>query len=159
MKILLAVSSSIMLLILIAFPEGLHAGAIYDCRDQNGSITLSDTPLGKGYNCKHLRSFDDITDEDRKSWEKERNLSKEKWEKYQAQEEKERIERRKKEAERVKEMIEWETLRAAQAAEANAAAAASSAFQASENAAAAASAAEEARQAAQSRPTIIIRRR
>ena len=154
----LVVSSSIILLILIAFPEGLQAGTIYDCRDQNGSIVLTDTPMGKGYNCKPLKSFDDITDEDRKSWEKERNLSNEKWKKYQAQEEKERIERRKKEVEAAKEARAEETLRAAQAAEeaanraeAIAAGAALTAFEAAENAAAATSAAQQATEAARSR--------
>ncbi len=110
-KPLLTVSLSIILLI-IAFPEGLQAGNLYDCRDKNGSIFLSDTPLGKGYNCKHVLSFDDITAEDRKSWEKERKLSTEKWKKYQEDEEKERIERQKKAVETVKESKAEETLRA-----------------------------------------------
>jgi hypothetical protein len=165
-KSLLAVNSSIILLILIAFPEGLQAGTIYDCRDQTGSITLSTTPLGKGYTCKHLQSYDDITDEDRKSWEKERNLLKEKREKEEAQEEKERIERRKKEVEAAKEARAEETLRAAQSAEeaayraeANAAAAAENAEAATSAAGEATRAAQEATEAAQSRPVIIIRRR
>lgn len=152
-KSLLVVRSSIILLILIAFPEGLQCGTIYKCVDKNGTITLSDRFLEKGYNCKPLHSFKDITDEDRKAWEIEKKLSDEKWEKYQAQEEKERIERRKKEFEAAKEAAKEqraeETLRAAQAAEeaanraeANAAAAASTAHQAAENAAAATSAAQ-----------------
>lgn len=122
-KQLLAISSSIILLVLITFPAGLQAGATYECKDKNGSITLSDVPLGKGYNCKPLESFRDVTNEDRKTWEKEKNLSNEKWEKDQAKEEKERIEGQKKEAEIEKEKRAEEILRAAQAAEAAAAAA------------------------------------
>jgi hypothetical protein len=110
-KSLLAAGSSVIIVILITFPEGLQAGTIYDCRDKNGSIVLSDTPLGKGYNCKRVLSFDDITDEDRKSWEKERKLSKEKLEKYQKDEEKERIERQEKAVEAVKERKAEEPVR------------------------------------------------
>jgi hypothetical protein len=69
MKSRLAVSSSIILLILIAFPEGLQCGTIYKCVDKNGTVTLSDRFLEKGYKCMTLESFRDITDEERMAWE------------------------------------------------------------------------------------------
>ena len=116
MRIVSLFTASIALLMFIAFQEGLQAGTLYDCRDQNGSIILSDTPLVKGYSCKALESYKDITDEDRKSWEEERRLSREKWEKSQAQEAKERIERQGKEAEAAKEKRADEALQASQKA-------------------------------------------
>jgi hypothetical protein len=89
-KLIFTLSSAIILLIVIVLPEGLQAAAVYDCRDQNGSIVLSDTPLGKGYKCKPMESFKEITDEDRKTWEKEKQQKAKEWEAEQQRREKER---------------------------------------------------------------------
>jgi len=65
----LAFSLSIIFLILIAFPEGLQAGNMYECRDKNGKTIYSNTLLDNGYKCISIFSYRDITDEERRAWE------------------------------------------------------------------------------------------
>lgn len=97
MKILLALGSPFICIALIAFPEGLQAGTIYDCRDQSGSVILTDAPLGEGYNCKPKESFQDATEEQKAAFEQERILATEKW--MQEETAKAEAEKRKKEEE------------------------------------------------------------
>jgi hypothetical protein len=97
MKLLLALGSPLIYISLIAFAGGLQAGTIYDCRDQSGSVILTDAPLGEGYNCKPKESFQDATEEQKAALEKERILATEKW--MQEEKEKAEAEKRKKEEE------------------------------------------------------------
>ena len=75
MKLLFALGVCI---VLIVFPLGLQAGTIYECKDRGGAVTLTDTPLGGGYDCRPKQSFQDVTEEEKAAWEKERNLATEK---------------------------------------------------------------------------------
>jgi hypothetical protein len=78
MKLLFALGSPFIYIALIAFPGGLQAGTIYECRDQSGAVTLTDTPLGGGYDCRPKQSFQDVTEEEKAAWENERNIASEK---------------------------------------------------------------------------------
>jgi hypothetical protein len=72
-KSLLVFNTSIILIILVSLPKGMQAGTLYECKDQIGTIVISDIPLGKGYNCKPLEFFREITNEERRPRETERD--------------------------------------------------------------------------------------
>jgi hypothetical protein len=100
MKLWLALGSPLICIALIAFPGGLQAGTIYDCRDQSGSVILTDAPLGVGYICKPKEFFQDATEEQKAASEKERILATE--QRMQEEKEKAEAEKRKKEEEAAK---------------------------------------------------------
>jgi hypothetical protein len=72
MKSWFVLGSSLICIALIAFPGGLEAGTLYDCRDQSGAVILTDAPLGQGYNCRPKGFFQDATEEQKAALEKER---------------------------------------------------------------------------------------
>lgn len=91
-------------IVLVAFPGGLQAGTLFECRDQSGTVILTDAPLGEGYQCRPKGYFQDATEEEKAALEKERVEAAEqrmKEEKEKAEAEKRRQEE---EAERQKQL-------------------------------------------------------
>jgi hypothetical protein len=99
MKLLLVLGSPLICIALIAFPGGLQAGTLYDCRDQSGSVILTDAPLGEGYNCRPKGFFQDATEEQKEASEKERIVAAEAEQRILEEKEKAEAEKRKKEEE------------------------------------------------------------
>jgi hypothetical protein len=96
-KLWFVLGSPLICIALIAFPGGLEAGTLYDCRDQSGTVILTDAPLGEGYQCRPKGFFQDATEEQKAALEKERIEAAE--QRMQEEKEKAEAERRKKEEE------------------------------------------------------------
>jgi len=76
------------------FPPLSESGDVYTYTDEKGVIVVTNTPLPEKIRnkAKKVGSYDDITDEDRKRWEKEKEDARQAWRDSQATED----ERRKK---------------------------------------------------------------
>jgi len=76
------------------FPPQSKSGDVYSYTDENGVIVVTNTPLPDKIRnkAKKIGSYKDITDEDRKRWEKEKEDAMQAWRDSQATED----ERRKK---------------------------------------------------------------
>ena len=76
------------------FPPQSESGDVYSYTDENGVIVVTNTPLPEKIRnkAKKVGSYKDITDEDRKRWEKEKEDAMQAWRDSQATED----ERRKK---------------------------------------------------------------
>ena len=76
------------------FPPQSESGDVYSYTDENGVIVVTNTPLPEKIRKKarKIESYKDITDEDRKRWEKEKEDTMQAWRDSQATED----ERRKK---------------------------------------------------------------
>jgi len=76
------------------FPPQSKSGDVYSYTDENGVIVVTNTPLPDKIRnkAKKIESYKDITDEDRKRWEKEKEDAMQAWRDSQATED----ERRKK---------------------------------------------------------------